>query len=307
VEVINPDNMMPAPNQEPADGQAASLSTERVASTIPRAGDGLETWTYPSEQMFYNALLRKGKGDGVQEQTMSAVVAIHNNMNERAWKQVLEWEAMHCDECAAPKLVRFVGRPEELSPKARFKVALGLRARPFDRHDWTVDRCGKEVRYILDYYDLEHKQREDRLPELHDINSVPSIEMDVRPALDSPSALLDRLKMLITPAGNPASGEVGSFAKTPIDPPKAPPSAASSTEIFGRCRDAMAAVSQCEGERECSQAQISLTMCIAAQVCSAEHAAFRALKGSTDAEAVAAQFDVVQDCVGNWSELNRGQ
>lgn len=23
---------------------------------------------------------------------------------------------------------------------------------PFDRHDWYVDRCGKEVRYIIDYY-----------------------------------------------------------------------------------------------------------------------------------------------------------
>ena len=24
---------------------------------------------------------------------------------------------------------------------------------PFDRHDWIVDRCGKDVRYIIDYYD----------------------------------------------------------------------------------------------------------------------------------------------------------
>ena len=24
---------------------------------------------------------------------------------------------------------------------------------PFDRHDWIVDRCGKHVRYIIDYYD----------------------------------------------------------------------------------------------------------------------------------------------------------
>ncbi len=24
---------------------------------------------------------------------------------------------------------------------------------PFDRHDWIVERCGKEVRYIIDYYD----------------------------------------------------------------------------------------------------------------------------------------------------------
>ena len=23
---------------------------------------------------------------------------------------------------------------------------------PFDRHDWWVDRCGKEVRYTIDYY-----------------------------------------------------------------------------------------------------------------------------------------------------------
>ena len=26
---------------------------------------------------------------------------------------------------------------------------------PFDRHDWTVDRCGKEVRYCIDYYDTD--------------------------------------------------------------------------------------------------------------------------------------------------------
>ena len=24
---------------------------------------------------------------------------------------------------------------------------------PFDRHDWIVDRCGKHVRYVIDYYD----------------------------------------------------------------------------------------------------------------------------------------------------------
>lgn len=28
---------------------------------------------------------------------------------------------------------------------------------PFDRHDWYVNRCGKEVRYIIDYYDMEDK------------------------------------------------------------------------------------------------------------------------------------------------------
>lgn len=23
---------------------------------------------------------------------------------------------------------------------------------PFDRHDWLVDRCGKEIEYIIDFY-----------------------------------------------------------------------------------------------------------------------------------------------------------
>lgn len=28
---------------------------------------------------------------------------------------------------------------------------------PFDRHDWVVDRCGREVRYIIDFYFHEQK------------------------------------------------------------------------------------------------------------------------------------------------------
>jgi len=54
---------------------------------------------------------------------------------------------------------------------------------PFDRHDWIVDRCGREVRYIIDYYDggkvFENYQ---------------FTILDVRPALDSVTAVLDRTK-----------------------------------------------------------------------------------------------------------------
>jgi hypothetical protein len=28
---------------------------------------------------------------------------------------------------------------------------------PFDRHDWIVDRCGREVRYVIDFYFNEDK------------------------------------------------------------------------------------------------------------------------------------------------------
>ena len=146
-EPLDPTNYMPSPNQQRAEGQRADLSVDRVQSSIPR-GQGAEegSWVYPSEQMFYNALVRKGKGDGVDESAMGAVVAIHNNMNERAWDDVLRWESRHSAECADPRLVRFMGRPDELTPKARAKMALGLADRPFDRHDWIVDRCGKEAR-----------------------------------------------------------------------------------------------------------------------------------------------------------------
>lgn len=38
-----------------------------------------------------------------------------------------------------------------MSPKARINTFLGYQA-PFDRHDWVVDRCGKEIEYIIDFY-----------------------------------------------------------------------------------------------------------------------------------------------------------
>lgn len=54
---------------------------------------------------------------------------------------------------------------------------------PFDRHDWIVDRCGRHVRYVIDYYGCEPTPN----------NDAP-IYLDVRPALDSFSAVWDRMK-----------------------------------------------------------------------------------------------------------------
>lgn len=51
---------------------------------------------------------------------------------------------------------------------------------PFDRHDWTVDRCGKEVRYVIDYYYDDEKGKMDEMPTLQDEKSVRSISFDVR-------------------------------------------------------------------------------------------------------------------------------
>lgn len=181
-------------NQLPAPGQKKPLSVDRVTSGIPKGGtDG--TWTYPSQQMFYNALKRKGKGDDVKEDDMKSIIAVHNNMNERSWMALMEWEKMHCKECENPKLLRFTGKPDDLTPKAWLKHHLFGYPKPFDRHDWTIDRCGKQVRYVIDYYYDEERGKQDDLPTLRDMHSVKSITFDVRPAIDTPEALYDRMRM----------------------------------------------------------------------------------------------------------------
>uniref|UniRef100_A0A672KDM0 Holocytochrome c-type synthase n=1 Tax=Sinocyclocheilus grahami TaxID=75366 RepID=A0A672KDM0_SINGR len=77
-------------------------------------------------------------------------------------------------ECpCGPSLRRFGGKAKEFSPRARIRHWMGYEL-PFDRHDWIVDRCGKEVRYVIDYYD-------------GDINkdTYQFSILDVRPAIDS--------------------------------------------------------------------------------------------------------------------------
>jgi hypothetical protein len=66
---------------------------------------------------------------------------------------------------------------------------------PFDRHDWYIDRCGKTQRYIIDYYYSEELAPGDEKPELHDMDSIKSISLDVRPAIDDFSSFVDRIKM----------------------------------------------------------------------------------------------------------------
>ncbi|KAK4876345.1 hypothetical protein RN001_012767 [Aquatica leii] len=157
-EEINHLNMMPAPNQQPAPGQPFPLSTSREMSTIPKAlvKEGEDPyWVYPSPQMFWNAMLRKGwrwRDDQLSQRDMDHIIKIHNANNEQAWKEVLKWEALHYKECANPKLKSFGGKATEYSPRARIRHLMGYEL-PFDRHDWIVDRDGKEVRYVIDYYD----------------------------------------------------------------------------------------------------------------------------------------------------------
>eukprot|EP00976_Prorocentrum_cordatum_P082443 1184817-Prorocentrum_minimum.AAC.6 len=78
VGVLDPSNNMPVEaNQRPAPGQREIISTTRETSNIPKGGTN-STWVYPSPQMFYNALVRKGKAEDVTERDMESVVSVHN-------------------------------------------------------------------------------------------------------------------------------------------------------------------------------------------------------------------------------------
>lgn len=179
---VNPDNNMPELTQTPAEGQEEALSTDRVISSIPKTKEeGQSRWEYPSPQQFYNALVRKGWP--VPEENVNSMVDIHNFLNEECWNEVLKWEKMHGSSCGDPYLKKFCGRPQDFSPKARILSWFGTPL-PFDRHDWTVSRCGKEVRYVIDYYSAPDTSEGD-----------PVFSVDVRPALDSPGALIDRARM----------------------------------------------------------------------------------------------------------------
>ncbi|KAE9554205.1 hypothetical protein FO519_002569 [Halicephalobus sp. NKZ332] len=184
---IDPLNAMPPPNQRPAPDQPFLLSTRREKSTIPKAqSETGETWEYPSPQMFWNAMLRKGwrwQEDQLTETDMENIIRIHNANNEEAWKEVLKWENLLHPECDCPRLKSFKGDAKNISPRARFRSWLGY-GLPFDRHDWIVDRCGqKDVRYIIDYYDGGAVDPQSKLFTV----------LDVRPAMTDAQNIWDRM------------------------------------------------------------------------------------------------------------------
>jgi len=230
---LNPLNYIPTSlsNTRPKDSpQAMHLPLERERSSIPR-GDAEGNWEYPSPQQMYNAMLRKGYTDTPAD-AVESMVAVHNFLNEGAWNEIVVWEnifskglahgwqlcmggeqaiaaetakqdmlkarrqalgvADPVDE-ATPRLIRFMGRPGEPTPKARMLSALGYifpekfgGEPPFDRHDWYVARTQpdgtvKQVRYVIDYYSGGVEA-----------TGEPVFYLDIRPALDTPTAALER-------------------------------------------------------------------------------------------------------------------
>ncbi|GAA5815788.1 hypothetical protein MFLAVUS_009303 [Mucor flavus] len=178
---LNQLNMIPELTQQQQNDQTIDLPTERIISSIPKAKGSESKWEYPSPQQFYNALRRKGWE--TPEDEIETMVDIHNFLNEEAWLEVLKWESKYKCDCAEdPYLSKFQGRPQDITPKAKWHSLFGA-PKPFDRHDWYISRCGQSRRYVIDYYEA---------PE--DVPGVPVFHLDVRPALDDAESMMVRFK-----------------------------------------------------------------------------------------------------------------
>jgi cytochrome c heme-lyase len=73
------------PRGSPVNKEATPANSE-AESGVSEGGN----WIYPSEKMFFDAMKRKGhKGEAAD---MRTIVPIHNAVNERAWREIKEWE-----------------------------------------------------------------------------------------------------------------------------------------------------------------------------------------------------------------------
>lgn len=265
--------------------------------------------------MFYNALARKGKLQDTSENDIGSVVALHNNMNEKTWRKIMEWETVSSDVEAndknKSKLLKFQGRPTDLSPKATFKHYFLGHPLPFDRHDWTVQRSdGTLRRYVIDYYYDEALARDSpdtAFPAKEDFKATPSLLVDVRPALDSFDALWNRIVTM------PLARHVDkstSFEPLPMRPTTSMISSVAESVIVWKdikqqtlsktdyssndssnsltkdqaedlaklfnamkkdCKASQLAVDKCRNDDECARMSIDLTLCMGKILCPLQH------------------------------------
>ena len=190
---------------------------------IPSTGRGNDIsgqyWLNPSANQLERALKRKNKP--IEHEDSISVSTVHAYVTEQTWNEIMRYESFHFNKCTKNniKLAKFEGKDGIFSPKARIFNKLFNNPLPYDRHDWTVDRCGKEIQYVIDYYAIPYRipsdnsinnstsnddnndnnndtQYSDKYDEfVNDPNIQFMYTIDARPKINSFGNIFDRIKM----------------------------------------------------------------------------------------------------------------
>lgn len=203
---------------------------------------------------------------------------------------------------------------------------------PFDRHDWFVTRGDREVRYIIDYYYDNERNDKSRTPADAVNGMVGPIWVDVRPALDSPTAVLDRVKHFpgrmaaalkrgyfysdgLNPDARPKEvataldmSDRSAAAPSPVSPAAAATAAQATLQsIDERCAPHLAALQMAADDDIRRNASVALNYCIARTVCKPQAEAFMAALQSKEAGQLGAAGDEEEAAFGAMTECNTGE
>lgn len=163
------------------------------------------------------------------------------------------------------------------------------------------------MRYVIDYYSDESAVLKDQTPQhLRDLTSMKSIQLDVRPALDSLDALLDRSVRM--PLAHYVIKRSAGYAPLPFF-------ASSETvraereklnrlnrnwdEVTSKCAHAKNAVAACTSEDDCGAKSVVLQTCIGGVVCPSVARDFDSCVGATkkDSGKISGAYSELVRCI----------
>lgn len=150
---------------------------------------------------------------------------------------------------------------------------------------------------MIDYYHDQSKAERDRIPSLHDEEAVSSIELDVRPAIDSLSAVIDRIKMnFLGPSTTPNTPTIQS--STSIQTNTLQSSNMTWERMLSQCKQAHDAVRSCTDEVSCSKAEIGLKYCLGSVACPKQAEKFiSALESDLEEDVVENALNELDSCL----------
>jgi len=193
-EVVTPsaDSVNPPPTSTsttehiPHDASSDALPPPPSVSVPAAPVATIEEGMPPGQTFVSKSHIQKGKNKPTWIDLSEEMVQ-EDTPQEMALNEILLWENFIGSDLDELKLLRYCNKPREYSPHARFRGLLGY-GLPFNRHDWIIDRSGREVRYVIDYYDLGDE---------NGYHTGENIELDVRPAFNSIDAIFYRAKAAV--------------------------------------------------------------------------------------------------------------